>query len=77
MNDRIAKKHARQFLAGAREYPVKVEWFSTSTDREGVQGSVHPPRQSVPGGRQTGTPSWVGRLPLERPHSAGRRGRRR
>lgn len=32
MNDRIAKKHASQFMAGKREYPVKVEWFFTSTD---------------------------------------------
>lgn len=36
MNDRIAKKHASQFLAGAREYPVKVEWFSPFTE-----GSVY------------------------------------
>ena len=32
MNDRIAKKHARQFLDGKREYPVKVEWFSPFTE---------------------------------------------
>lgn len=36
MNDRIAKKHASQFMAGKREYPVLVEWYSTSTDGDGV-----------------------------------------
>lgn len=41
MNDRIAKKYARQFLAGAREYPVQVEWFSTSTDGDGVYKVVY------------------------------------
>lgn len=32
MNDRIAKKHASQFIAGKREYTVKVEWFSPFTE---------------------------------------------
>lgn len=32
MKDRIIKKHASQFMDGKREYPVKVEWFFTSTD---------------------------------------------
>jgi len=41
MNNRIVKKHASQFMAGKREYPVKVEWFSTSTDGDGVYKAVY------------------------------------
>lgn len=36
MKIRIAKKHASQFMAGKREYPVKVEWLSPFTE-----GSVY------------------------------------
>lgn len=36
MNDRIIKKHASQFMAGKREYPVSINWFITSTDGDGV-----------------------------------------
>lgn len=36
MNIRQAKKHASQFMAGKREYPVSINWFITSTDGDGV-----------------------------------------
>ena len=36
MNIRQAKKHASQFMAGKREYPVSISWFITSTDGDGV-----------------------------------------
>lgn len=36
MNIRQAKKQAKRFLAGEKEYPVSIYWFITSTDGDGV-----------------------------------------
>ena len=36
MKARVAKKHATLFMAGGKEYPVSVNWFSTSTDGDGA-----------------------------------------
>lgn len=41
MKDRVIKKRASQFVAGKREYPVLVEWYSTSTDGDGVYKVVY------------------------------------
>lgn len=36
MKSRQIKKQASRFLAGEKEYPVSIYWFSTSTDGDGV-----------------------------------------
>lgn len=36
MNIRQAKKLAKRFLAGEKEFPISINWFITSTDGDGV-----------------------------------------
>lgn len=36
MKVRQAKKQAKRFLAGEKEFPVEINWFPTSTDGDGV-----------------------------------------